>query len=182
MAPEKQPERDPFLTAVEAKIAAWTAVRDSYLAAKGLDGSDLPVTGLTSGRPTDLPVGVFRGKGVKEAIVIYLEATKRKQTNKEIAAGLAKGGIATTAANFESTVATALLRLKNDGVVLRFPDGWDLAGSYPESLRARLAKGEDRASRPTKKTKRRKAATTPEPKDTLRAITFDNLIPTTKAG
>jgi hypothetical protein len=138
-------DRDPFLAAVEAKIAAWTAVLDSYRAAKALDGSlgdvgAMPSSLSAPGGPQPLPVGVFRGKGVKEAIVIYLEASRRKQTNKEIAAGLASGGIATTSSNFESTVATALMRLKNDGVVLRFPDGWDLASSYPESLRNRLQK------------------------------------------
>lgn len=145
MASDKLPERDPFLAAIEAKIAAWTAVAESYRAARALD------TGLADGahgsfstqgatKPTELPVGVFRDKGVKEAIVIYLEACRRKQTNKEIANGLIAGGIATTASNFEATVATALVRLRREGTILRFPDGWDLASSYPENLRARLQK------------------------------------------
>ncbi len=63
-----------------------------------------------------------------------------KQTNKEIAIGLQDGGFPTTADNFEATVATALYRLKNDGVLLRFPDGRDLASSYPDNLRGRLEK------------------------------------------
>ena len=88
----------------------------------------------------DLPVGVFRDKSIREAIEIYLGAGHRKQTNKEIAVGLQKGGIATMSANFEATVATALHRMKEHGIVLRFPDGWDLAASYPDNLRARLEK------------------------------------------
>lgn len=145
MAPEK-PERDSFLAAVEAKIAAWKAVADSYRAAKSLDGplGDLPASGQpigqSGGPPIDLPVGVFRDKSLKEAIPIYLEAGRRKQTNKEIATGLQTGGFHTTADNFEATVATALYRLKNEGTILRFPDGWDLAASYPGNLRTRLEK------------------------------------------
>src|SRR5207302_11103858 len=99
-------------------------------------------------------VGVFRGKGIKEAIPILLEAGRRKQTNKEIAQGLIVGGIATTAANFEATVGTALLRLKDEGMVLRFPDGWDLAASYPDSLKNRL----DKDAKPTKKRGKAKAS------------------------
>jgi hypothetical protein len=52
--------------------------------------------------------------------------------------GLLRGGLASTSKNLESTVATALGRLRDEGIVLRFPDGWDLAESYPESLRNRL--------------------------------------------
>jgi hypothetical protein len=154
MAAEKTHQDDPFLAAIKAKIAAWTAVADSYCAAVSLDGplspqNDANVTGahipsaavLYAGRvQQDLPVGVFRDKSLKDAIPIYLGAKRRKQTNKEIAVGLQAGGFPTTAENFEATVATALYRLKNDGVILRFPDGWDLAASYPDNLRGRLEK------------------------------------------
>jgi hypothetical protein len=102
----------------------------------------------------DLPVGIFRDKGVKDAIVLFLEAGRRKQTNKEIATGLLKGGIATTSENFEATVATALIRLRREGIVLRFPEGWDLAASYPDSLRMRL---EDKGGNGKASKKRAKA-------------------------
>jgi len=52
---------------------------------------------------TQLPVGIFRDKGLKEAIQLYLEAGRRKQTNKEIATSLQEGGFPTTAENFEAT-------------------------------------------------------------------------------
>jgi hypothetical protein len=154
MAAEKHPDRDPFIGAIEAKIAAWTQVLESYKAAKALDGGagvDVPAGAVGRGAPVDLPVGTFRDKGVKEAITVYLEAVRRKQTNKEIAEGLKRGGIATTSANFEATVATALLRLRKEGSVLRFPDGWDLASAYPDSLRNRL----DADSTPKRGRKRR---------------------------
>lgn len=154
MTSEKR-ENDPFLAAIQAKIAAWTTVADSYRAAVALDGPLGEPGGIVSGvgsaagtsrvqghghAKVDLPVGVFRDKSIREAIAIYLEAGHRKQTNKEIAVGLQKGGIATMSANFEATVGTALHRMKEDGVVLRFPEGWDLAKSYPDNLRARLEK------------------------------------------
>ena len=147
MATDK-PQQDPFLAAIEAKIAAWTAVAESYRLAVSLDGplSDpggafaLAAQSRSNAGPIDLPVGVFRDKGLREAIPIYLRAGRRKQTNKEIAIGLQAGGFPTTSENFEATVSTALYRLKTEGVVLRFPDGWDLASSYPDSLRSRLEK------------------------------------------
>ena len=161
MAPEKHAS-DPILAAIEAKIAAWTTVRDNYRAAVSLDGPLSEPGGIVSGVLTAagagrlhghgeaaLPVGVFRDKTIKEAIVIFLGAMRRKQTNREIAMGLQKGGIATTSKSFEPTVATALHRLKAEGAVLRFEDGWDLASSYPDSLRSRLEK--DRKPRPKPK-------------------------------
>ena len=174
MASEKR-EHDPFLAAVEAKIAAWTAVADSYRAAAALDGG-LPIepgasTGAAgqprhpvTGKGMELPVGVFRDKSIKEAIAIYLGAGHRKQTNKEIAIGLQKGGIATTSVNFEATVATALHRMKEEGTILRFPDGWDLAASYPDNLRGRLEKDAKprRKTATAKKAKRRRRTATAE--------------------
>jgi len=166
MASEK-PEVDPVLAAMEAKAAAWKAAADSYRAAIAIDGpleTRVSLTGVTTtagaGRlqahtGTDLPVGVFRDKSIKEAIAIYLGAGHRKQTNKEIAVGLQKGGIATMSANFEATVGTALYRMKEEGTVLRFPDGWDLASEYPDNLRGRLEK--DAKPRATKSAKSKKA-------------------------
>jgi len=166
MAAEK-PQQDGFLAAIEAKIAAWTAVADSYRAAVALDGP-LGETNATLGgvvatggvgrvqAQIDLPVGVFRNKSLKEAIPIYLGVGRRKQTNKEIAVGLQAGGFPTTAENFEATVATALYRLKNDGVLLRFSDGWDLASSYPDNLRGRLEKDAKPSRNKTTKRKAKK--------------------------
>ncbi len=150
MAEEKH-GTDPILAAIEAKIAAWSAVADSYRAAMSIDGplgegsvltmaKGVGKAHLASRMASELPVGIFRNKSIKEAIVLYLDALQRKQTNKEIAIGLQKGGIATTSKTFEATISTALHRLKADGVVLRFADGWDLAAHYPDNLRNRLEK------------------------------------------
>lgn len=188
MASDKRAQNDSFLAAIEAKIAAWTAVAETYRAAVSLDGplgDPGPVGGggSTSGvgrsqsqTKMELPVGVFRDKSIKEAIAIYLGAGHRKQTNKEIAIGLRAGGIATTSMYFEATVATALHRMKEEGTVLRFPDGWDLASSYPDNLRGRLEKDAKprRAKAPKSKIGKRKAVAAqsdaPAPR---RAIAFN---------
>src|SRR4051812_26289225 len=104
MAAEK-PEIDPVESMILAKMADLNAALESYRNTKGI--KELPANlkrfePAGDRRPMDLPVGIFRGKGVKDAIVIFLEAGRRKQTNKEIAAGLLKGGIATTSDNFEA--------------------------------------------------------------------------------
>lgn len=165
-------QADTFRASIMGKISAWKAVLDSYDAAVSLDGRlSEPATNGHQGRHVaaegskamDLPVGVFRDKSLREAIQIYLGAGRRKQTNKEIAVGLQNGGIPTTSKFFDATVATALSRMKDDGVVLRFSDGWDLAASYPDSLRNRLDK-DTKATKPKTKEKkvRAKAATKSE--------------------
>lgn len=166
MASDKQtpkPVDAGVLAGWKAKYAALGRLIEVYEEAArigALGGVFDPIEANTiagsSKAPMDLPVGVFRDKSLKEAIPLYLESGRRKQTNKEIAVGLQAGGFPTTADNFEATVATALYRLKNDGIILRFPDGWDVASSYPDSLRNRLEK--DTKSKKVKKPKKAKRA------------------------
>jgi hypothetical protein len=187
MATEK-PQRDPVLAAMEAKAAAWTAAAESYRKAMSLDGPlgdvggivlpGVPAAGSSRVQGYDLPVGIFRDKGLKEAIPIYLAAGRRKQTNKEIATGLQVGGFPTMAENFEATVGTALYRLKNEGVLLRFPDGWDLASSYPDGLRSRLEK--DAKPRRNSGGKPAKSAKRPKPSASGRVKTAVAAKPTSQ--
>lgn len=160
---------DPILAAIEAKIAAWTAVADSYRAAMAIDAplgdaAGLPASPAAAVKPaarprteSELPVGVFRNHSIKDAITLYLQSCNGKRTNKEIAVALQKGGIGTTSKHFEPTVGTALHRMKAEGLLLRFPDGWDLASHYPENLRHRL--GRDEKNRKPAKAKKRKVRT-----------------------
>lgn len=147
----QKPERDGYEAAMEARVAAWQAALDAYRAAKAIDGSlgeanlgpgiqSTAPQGVTFGA-FDLPVGALRTKSVPDAIKLYLSAGRRKQTNKEIAAGLRQGGLETTAGNFEANIAAALFRLKKAGLVLRFKDGWDLAEHYPDHIRNKLENG-----------------------------------------
>ena len=161
-------EQDGFLAMIEAKITALQVLAESYRAAISVGalgqaaGPDSPAPAAVVGvpdahqngtTPVDLPVGVFRDKSIPDAIKLFLAAQRRKQTAKEITAGLLAGGLVSTSIRFDTSVATGLHRLKAAGVVLRFQDGWDLAESYPEPLRSRIANSA-RTSKPKPKPKK----------------------------
>ena len=167
-------EQDGFLAMIEAKIAALQALAESYRTALSVGAlgqlaeldQSVPSPAISGGTnqsgaaSVDLPVGVFRDKSIPDAIKLFLSAQRRKQTGKEIAAGLLAGGLVSTSNRFDTTVTTGLHRLKAAGVVLRFQDGWDLAESYPEHLRTRIgnnARTSKPMPKPKKKAKRRAA-------------------------
>jgi hypothetical protein len=152
MPPERS-ETDNFLAVIEAKIAALKALADSYRAALSLGAlgqpgdvepsGQLSISGAGSGASIELPQGALLGKSLPAAIKLHLSAVRRKQTTKEVAAALKAGGVESTSASFENTVATALHRLRTAGDVLKFNDGWGLAEFYPETLRNRIAAQSD---------------------------------------
>jgi hypothetical protein len=167
---EKTEHIDPFITMLDAKIAALQTLREGYLKALALGAlgqeihmgaGALAMTGYapTVGIAIELPTGAFLNMSIPEAIRLYLSAVKKKQTAREIASALKEGGMESTAANWETTVTGALHRLKTAGAVLRFKDGWGLADHYPDSLRARIAKEKPRRGRP-KRAKTAKAVKT----------------------
>jgi hypothetical protein len=100
--------------------------------------SYLPPNGGDS-QSVELPRGAFLGKSLPAAIKLYLHAIKRKQTIREIATALREGGVESTSPNFEGVVTGCLNRLKANGELLRFKEGWALAEFYPENLRNRLS-------------------------------------------
>jgi hypothetical protein len=193
MASDKT-EIEVMLANVDAKIAALVRVRESLVAAAAVGAfgqvgdfdPGTPPTGVAAQQtastapaqatgPIDLPTGVFRGKGLADAVRLYLSIAKRKQTFKDIKAALMDGGLATTSAFFDQTLNGTLHRLRKNGELLQFPDGWDLADSYPEGFRQRLAQSEPKSKK--RKAKKKAAATSRAPKTadksaepTLRAV------------
>jgi len=137
-----------LLSDIDAKIASLQTLRESVQAASAsgalgqpIEGAELPTQTLaarndTLGVPTDLPEGAFIGKSVPACIELYLSAVKKKKTNKEIAAALREGGVESNASNFDNVVTGSLFKLKKDGRVLRFKDGWGLSEWYPAHIRA----------------------------------------------
>jgi hypothetical protein len=109
-----------------------------------------------SGGYVDLPRGAFLGKTAKEAIRLFLSTIRRKQTNKEIAQALQEGGLE-SAGNFDKYITSALFRLKEDGELLRFDDGWGLSEWYNEAFRTKFALSSKTPAKRTK-VKRKKAA------------------------
>ena len=148
---------NPLFAYVEARIAAWQAVLASLKSAMALDpggqmpeGIDLPSASAAQngGQPIDLPEGAFYGKSVPACIELYLSsAPMKKKTNKEISTALRAGGVESNASNFDNTVTGALFKLRNDGKILRFKDGWGLSAWYPAHIRAVIPAGSVKRSK-----------------------------------
>lgn len=166
----EKPESGISIAVIDARIAALQNLRESlitaisigaYGQASDIDPSTLsPASGggatPTLGQPNasgpiELPTGVFRGKGLADAIRLYLSIARRKRTPKDIQAALIEGGLATTSAFFEQTLSATLHRMKKTGELLQFKDGWDLASSYPEGFRQRMAQSNDAPKKKKKK-------------------------------
>lgn len=165
---------DGFIVAIDAKIAALQQLRQSYIAAVtvgaigqagDIDPALTATTAPTSpgaspappaAGPIELPTGVFRDKGIADAVRAYLGMARRKQTFKAIQTALKDGGLATTSEFFEQTLSSTLHRMRKSGELLQFKDGWDLAASYPDSFRQRVSQA--RETVPRKKKGAKKAA------------------------
>lgn len=171
---------NPLVAYAEARIAAWQAVLASLKSALTLDPGGLTAEGIDLssasaaqggdlGQPIDLPEGAFHGKSVPACIELYLSAVKKKKTNKEITAALQEGGVESNASTFSNTVTAALFKLKNDGTVLRFKDGWGLASWYPAHIRAVTPAIPKRGKKKGKKNGRKNAALKTEAADAVPA-------------
>jgi hypothetical protein len=123
--------------------AAMAAIRAAIVAGALGAPSDLQIGPLainatvTPAGLADLPRGAFLGKSATEAIKLYLSTIRKKQTNKEIAQALRDGGLE-SAGDFGNYITSALFRLKQEGTLLRFDDGWGLSEWYNEAFRAKL--------------------------------------------
>jgi hypothetical protein len=176
----EKPESSGFLALIDAKIAALQQLRESLILAfstgalgqaSDIDFSQLAPSGAGtpsgggappagSRGPIELPTGLFRGQGLSDAIRLYLEMAKRKQTNTEIKNALMEGGLATTSDFFDQTLSSTLHRMRKKGELLHFKDGWDLAVSYPDSFRQRMIDAKEpvvKNGSVKKKRRRRKA-------------------------
>ncbi len=95
-----------------------------------------PSTYLPSMTGGEVPAGAFLGKSIPDAAKLYLEIVKKKQTSKEIAEALQKGGMESTSKNFQQMVHAILDRARkaNFGIVKLDRSHWGLAGWYPAGL------------------------------------------------
>jgi len=99
----------------------------------------------------EVPAGAFLGKSIAEAAKLYLSIVKSKQTTREIADALLKGGMETTSSNFEGIVHAGLNReRKASGELVRVGKAWALTQWYPSGIRTQ-------AKRTVKKSRRSKA-------------------------
>jgi hypothetical protein len=168
---DKEPQTTDYYAAILADMEARRAALDTAIAGlrAAVAAGILGAFGELQTSPTalnatvapaglaDLPRGAFLGKTAREAIRLYLSTIRRKQTNKEIAQALQEGGLESTG-NFDKYITSALFRLKEDGELLRFDDGWGLSEWYNEAFRTKL--GVSNTKKPAKrgKAKRKKPA------------------------
>jgi hypothetical protein len=135
-----------ILADLEAKKAALegaiAAVRSAIaMGAAGQSGdvsaaASSPSGGISSLHNGEVPAGAFLGKSIPEAAKLYLAIVKKKQTSKEIAEGLKRGGIESTAKNFFGIVHSILDRTRksNGGVVKLDRSHWGLTDWYPRGV------------------------------------------------
>lgn len=149
---------------IDAAIAGLIAASGGVYVAGHEANAGVPFAANGSGdrQPTELPRGAFLGKSLPAAVKLYLSAVMKKQTIKEITAALREGGVETRSPSFENVITGCLNRMKSNGEILRFKDGWGLPEFYPEHLRRSLSQGIAAKSKTTgKKTKKAKKTAKP---------------------
>lgn len=146
--------------ALEATIASIRAgIAVGSLGQSG-DGTSFAAAGLpgalTGG---EVPAGAFLGKSIPDAAKLYLEIVKKKQTSKEIAEALLKGGMETASKDFPSIVHAILDRArkaKNPALVKVDKSHWGLTGWWPKGIGS--ANGAQSKKTPKKKTAKKAKA------------------------
>jgi hypothetical protein len=112
--------------ALEAAIAAVRTIMQM--------GAHIGVAVAGAGRqvdPQNLPNDAFFGLSIGEAAKKYLNIVKRKQSTREIADALEKGGLPHTSTNFLNTVTTMLSRqARTDSELVKVGRDWGLAAWY----------------------------------------------------
>lgn len=102
----------------------------------------------------EVPAGAFHSKSIPEAAKLYLSLVKRKQSTREIADALLKGGMESNSKNFETTVAGGLYRaFKTNGEIVRVKGGWGLAAWWPAGVRTTQEKGKTRKAKKSRRLK-----------------------------
>jgi hypothetical protein len=153
-----------FLADLEAKRSALDqaiASLRAVMAAGTTEGMSSINMAVTLANPAihngEIPAGAFLGKSIPEAAKLYLSIVRAKQTTREIAEAMLKGGMETTSSNFENIVGAGIHRAsKKDGEIVKVGRAWALAAWYPSGIRAAAAK-ETRKARKAKKSRKQKS-------------------------
>jgi hypothetical protein len=130
--------------ALEATIATFRAALAS--GALGQPGEVPPSPNGIGSTPSisggEVPAGAFLGKSIPDAAKLYLAIVKKKQTSREIADALKRGGMESTSKNLYGNVHSILDRARKAGtygIVKMGRSYWGLADWYPASLRSTVA-------------------------------------------
>jgi hypothetical protein len=144
--------------AIDAAITNLMVASGGMIAApEGGAATNFSLPNSGNQQPTELPRGAFLGKSLPSAVKLYLSAVIKKQTIREIATALREGGVESTSDNFEGVISGCIHRMKANGEVLQFKEGFALAEFYPAHIRASLSHGgglpQKRTKKPAKKAK-----------------------------
>jgi hypothetical protein len=165
---------DPFLAAIDSRLAALKQLRESYLAARAAgaigphtesaadwlapaaEAARLPRRQpATAAGPEAEPGGPQRRGAIATAAETYLASAPRACSAPEIAAALEGQGLTSAGASFAATITSAMHRLRQRGRVVRRPDGWAVVGSPAASLPVRERRASKRGgSRPRRRARR----------------------------
>jgi hypothetical protein len=123
--------------AIEATIASLRSAMG--LGALGQAGELASIPGAAPSMSLhngEIPNGAFLGKSIPEAAKLYLEILKKKQTSREIADALLKGGMESTSKNFYGIVHAVLDRARKspNSALVKLGTHWGLAGWYPKGI------------------------------------------------
>lgn len=131
------------LADLEAKREALDAAIVAIRLMPGLGpfpASIAPGAGLGAAGPSaaameaaDIPQGAFLGLSISDAARKYLDAVKKKQSTKQIADALIRGGVHSTSGNF-TTIVYSVLGRQSD--IVRVGGDWGLAIWYPVMSRS----------------------------------------------
>lgn len=111
----------------------------------------------------EVPAGAFLGKSIPDAAKLYLAIVKKKQTSREIADALKRGGMESTSKNFYGNVHSILDRARkaNMGIVKLDRSYWGLAEWYPAGLRSTVIPDKRSTRKKGRKSKADKAQPVP---------------------
>lgn len=147
---------------IEAAIAALRLV------AGGSGSTGASAAGAVPSRPVDpfdIPNDAFFGLSIGDAVKKYLTMVKRKQTIKEIADALERGGLPHTSTNFIDTVRAMVNRqARTDLELVRVgPGNWGLSAWYGNRRPKEPAKPKARRKKEGKRPKARQAVASDAP-------------------
>ena len=124
--------------AIDATIASIRGLMGAGLLSQSGDPANL--VGASQVVPSitgnEIPDGAFFGRSVPEAAKLLLEIVKKKQTTREIADGLRRGGIESTSSNFVGIVHAVMNRARKtpNSSLVKIGSYWGLKEWYPKGI------------------------------------------------
>jgi hypothetical protein len=137
-------DQNPYL-AVLADLKAKRSELDTAIAAiERIMGVSSSAEQINAPIGSGVREGMFFGMSLTEAAKTYLSTVRKKQSAREIAEALERGGFHHTSKDFPNTVRAILARnAANEGEFLKLQSDWGLAQWFPGRRGSKGAKKDD---------------------------------------